>query len=92
MHLFLKATGILTRYLGEAPLRVELEDHANFQDFLGYIDSHLANQLPAYLWNRKLRRFRGPVVTYLDKVVVTDMATRLRNGQEIRIVLGLVGG
>ena len=92
MHLFLKATGILTRYIGEAPLRIELAENANLKDFLRYIDEHLAHQFPAHLWNREECRFRGPVVIFLDKVVVAEPATRLRNGQKIQIALGFVGG
>ena len=54
------------------------------------IDAQPVQRFPAYLWNLEAGRFRGPVLIFFDKVVVTDPATRLRNGQEIRIAGGVV--
>ncbi len=92
MHVFLKATGMFTRYLGEAPIPVELGDQATLKDLLGHIDRRLADRFPDYLWNREERRFRGPVVISVDKKVTTDLAARLEDGQEIQVIIAIVGG
>ena len=92
MHVYLKAIGMFTQYLGKEPIQVELEDQATLRDLFGHIDRCLTDRFPEYLWNPEKRRFRGPVVISIDKKVTTDLAVQLEEGQEIQVIKAFVGG
>ena len=92
MHVYLKAIGMFTQYLGKEPIQVELEERATVRDLFGHIDRCLADRFPEYLWNPGKRRFRGPVVISIDKKVTADLAVQLEEGQEIQVIKAFVGG
>jgi hypothetical protein len=92
VFVFLKAKGMLTRYLGETPIPVELKNQAILKDLLEHIGRHFVDQFPDYLWNREQDKFRGPVVISLNRKITTDPATRLEESQEVQVILALVGG
>ena len=92
MQVVLKATGASFETISKAPIPIDLADQATLKDVLVYVDQHLTDWFPEYLWNHKECRFRGPVVISIDGKITTDVRTRLKDGQEIQIVVAFVGG
>ena len=92
MQVFLRATGMLGKYLGTEPIPVELDDMATLEDLLIQVGRDLAHLFPGHLWNKQEQRFRGPVVISIDKKVARDLCVKLYDGQEIQLVKAFVGG
>lgn len=92
MKVRVKAIGTMMDYLGEETIDIHLTDGATLQNLFEYFDTHLSSLIPAFLWNKRKRQFRGPVVVTIDQTVVRNLKTPLKNGQEIQLVKAIVGG
>lgn len=71
---------------------VELPDAAVARDLLDAIDARWGERLPAYLWDRENRRFKGPVLLVIDKKAVQDETAPLTKDMEIRLMRAIAGG
>jgi sulfur carrier protein ThiS len=92
MRVCVKALGQMKQFLGEGSLEIELPEEATVKDFLRFLHENWRERFPAYLWNAKQRRFRGPVVIMVDRNVVRDPDTRLSDLCEIELHKVVVGG
>lgn len=87
-----RAIGDLRDYFGRDPVVVELPDAAVARDLLDAIDARWGAGLPAYLWDRENRRFKGPVLLVIDKKAVQDENAPLAAHTEIRLMRAIAGG
>ena len=92
MTIRVTAFGQIKRYIENYCGRISLPDDARLADLLHYIDRHWSKELPAYLWNKDKKQFRGPVVIMVGNQAVTDHDTLLCDGQEVKLYKVLVGG
>jgi molybdopterin converting factor small subunit len=92
MRVTVKATGLMREYFGEATHEVELPEGATLGDLLSRIEVEFREGLTGSIWNWTEHRFRGPVVIVIDKRVVKDRATLLKDQQEVDFYKALVGG
>jgi hypothetical protein len=92
MELIFAPTGELVNDFGMKNIYIQLPAGAVLGDLLSKIDANFGRVLPAALWNRVDRRFRGPVVLMSDGIVVRGAESPLRNGQEIKAIKVKVGG
>ncbi len=92
MIVYLRPFGALERHLGGGRLAVELPAGATLGDLYALIDERWGPQLPDKLWDGERQRFRGLVVVMSRGGDLTAPATPLADGQEISLVMPLVGG
>ncbi|UCF98439.1 MAG: MoaD/ThiS family protein [Spirochaetaceae bacterium] len=92
MQVNVKAMGQMKHFLGEGSREVELPEEATVEDFLRFVHENWRGCFPAYLWNAKQRRFRGPVIIMVDRKVVRAPGTRLSDHCEIELHKVVVGG
>jgi hypothetical protein len=92
MVISLQAIGDLREYFGRAPTPLTLPEGALVQDLLDAVDAGWGERLPGYLWDRELRRFKGPVLLVIDKKAVQDLCAPLWDGLEIRVMRAIAGG
>jgi molybdopterin synthase sulfur carrier subunit len=92
MKVTLKTIGDLRDYLGREPQEVDLPEGANLKDLLRWVEDRYGATLPAYLWDAQEHQFRGPVVLIINKKVVFDFSTPLKDGLEVTVMKALVGG
>lgn len=92
MTVYVRAVGRMKEHLGSERHEVQLPAGSHLQDLLDYIDSRWGRELPVYLWNRKERRFRSPVVCMIEKRAVKDPGMLLQDRQEVCLHQVLVGG
>ena len=78
MKVRVKAIGTMKYYLGEETIDIHLTDGATLKNLFEYFDVHLSSLIPAFLWNKQKRQFRGPVVVTIDQKVVSNLTTPLR--------------
>jgi molybdopterin converting factor small subunit len=87
----LQAQGTLEEVFGPAAC-CELADGATLGDLLDRIDAEHGERLAGTIWNRREKRFRGPVVIMLGRRAVKDRATPLRDRQVVSLFKAVVGG
>lgn len=79
-------------YFGRDPVVVELPDAAVARDLLDWMDARWGADLPAYLWDREGRRFKGPVLLVVDKKAVQNENALLLDGTEVWLMRAIAGG
>jgi molybdopterin converting factor small subunit len=87
----LEARGTLAEVFGPETC-YELADGATLGDLLDRIDREHGERLAQTIWNRRERRFRGPVVIMAGQRAVKDRATPLGDRQVVSLYKALVGG
>lgn len=92
MIVTLQAIGDLREYFGREPTPLTLPEGAVVQGLLDAIEEHWGEALPAYLWDRETRKFKGPVLLVIDKKAVQDPYAPLWDGLEIRVMRAIAGG
>jgi len=92
MKIKLKSIGDLRDYFGREPQEIEMPDKAVMADLFGVIEERWGSVLPAYLWDREKKRFRGAVALLVDKKVIHNMKTPLKDGMEIQLLKAIAGG
>ena len=91
MKILLRSIGDLRDYFGRDPQEIELKENATLKDLLQAIDEQWGSALPPYLWDRANKRFRGSVFFLINKEVIQDIHTPLRDGLPIDLMKALVG-
>lgn len=92
MKIVLKSIGDLRDVFGKEPQEMELPDGANAGHLLAGIEERFGKRIPAYMWDYESHKFRGPIVLLIDKKVVQNDRTPLRDGLEVTIMKALMGG
>jgi len=92
MKILLRSIGDLRDYFGRDPQEIELKENATLKDLLQAIDEQWGSALPPYLWDRANKQFRGSVFFLVNKEIVQDIHTPLRDGLPIDLMKALVGG
>jgi molybdopterin converting factor small subunit len=88
----LRAFGELEKPMGSAPQQVTLPPDATLAHLLDAINERWGAQLEPSWWDRRTRRFLGPVVISAGGIDVHNPATRLNDGQEVLLVPVVSGG
>jgi molybdopterin converting factor small subunit len=92
MKVGLKAIGDLRDYLGRGVQEIDLDEGARVTELLQAIELRWGARLPAYLWDPRVHKFRGPVVLVIEKRTVQDFNTPLKDGIEIIVMKAIAGG
>jgi molybdopterin converting factor small subunit len=92
MKIRLKSIGDLREYFGRDPQEIELPENAVIGDLFPMIEERWGSILPAYLWDREKKRFKGAVAMLIDKRVIHDFKTPLKDGMEIQLLKAIAGG
>jgi molybdopterin converting factor small subunit len=92
MKIRLKSIGDLREYFGREPQEIELPDNAVMGDLFPVIEERWGAVLPAYLWDKDKQRFRGAVALLVEKRVIHDFKTPLKNGMEVQLLKAIAGG
>ena len=92
MKIRLKSIGDLRDYFGREPREIELPENAIMGDLFPVINEYWGTILPAYLWDREKLCFKGAVVLLVDKRVIHDFKTPLKDGMEVQILKAIAGG
>ena len=92
MKITLKGTGTLQEYFGREEHSLDLPHNSTVRELLVKVEEDWGSRLPAYLWDFKEHKFRGPVVVVVDKVVVRTPELKLKDGSEVQLVKALAGG
>jgi molybdopterin converting factor small subunit len=92
MKIRLKSIGDLREYFGREPQEIELPENAVMRDLFPVIEERWGTVLPAYLWDREKKRFRGTVALLVEKRVIHDFKTPLKDGMEIQLLKAIAGG
>jgi molybdopterin converting factor small subunit len=92
MMIRLRVFGALERYLGGAQFEIELPAGARLRDLYDLIHERWGRSLPADFWDANTKRFRGPVVTMVQRKDASDEEMVLAEGQEVWFVVVLGGG
>lgn len=82
----------LREYFGREPVELQLAEDATLHSLLQVIAQRWGPQLPAYMWDAQQNVFRGPILLLVNKKVVLDLSTALRDGQEVTVMHALAGG
>ena len=88
----LQACGPMRDYFPGPDQGLGLPDGATLGDLLDRIDQDHGERLAGTVWNRRARRFRGPVVIKAGDRIVQDRAAPLRDGQVVSLIKAVVGG
>jgi molybdopterin converting factor small subunit len=88
----LRAFGELEQPLGGTRHQLTLPPGATLAHLLDAIDEQWGAQLEPMWWDRRTRRFLGPVVILAGGLDVHDPAVGLSDGQEILLVPVVSGG
>jgi molybdopterin converting factor small subunit len=92
MKIRLKTIGDLRDYFGREPQEIELQENAVMEDLFPVIEQRWGAILPAYLWDREKKRFKGAVALLVEKRVIHDFKTPLKDGMEIQLLKAMAGG
>jgi sulfur carrier protein ThiS len=82
----------LREYFGREPVELQLPEDATLLNLFQVIDQRWGSTLPAYMWDSTQCAFRGPILLLVNKKVVLDYSTVLRDGQEVTVLHALAGG
>ena len=92
MKIRLKTIGDLRDYFGREPQEIELPENAVMGDLFPVIEQRWGAILPAYLWDRDKKRFKGAVAILVEKKVIHDCKTPLKDGMEVQLLKAMAGG
>ncbi len=92
MKVYLKSIGDLRDYFGREPQEFILPEEASAAHLLAGIEERYGKLIPAYMWDFEAHRFRGPIVLLVDKKVIQNFDTPLRDGLEVTLMKALMGG
>ena len=92
MKIWLKSVGDLRDYFGREPQEIDLNEKATLQDLLLIINERWGEELPGYLWDNKIKYFRGSVFFIINDEVVQDMRTPLQDKSQITLFRAMSGG
>ena len=67
MKIRLKTIGDFRDYFGREPQEIELPENAVMGDLFPMIEQRWGAILPAYLWDREKKRFKGAVAILVEK-------------------------
>jgi molybdopterin converting factor small subunit len=92
MKIRLKSIGDLRDYFGREAQEIEMQENAVVRDLFQVIEDRWGAILPTYLWDRDKKRFKGAVALLVDKQVIRDFGTPLKDGMEIQLLKAIAGG
>jgi molybdopterin converting factor small subunit len=92
MLIRVRTFGPLAQYLGSGRIEIELPPGASLKDLWQAIGDAWGKQLPPEFWDGQAKRFRRAVVVMTHQAEVEDDTLALRDGQEILLVVPVIGG
>jgi len=92
VRITLEPFGELREFFGNSHIKVDLDDEASILDLFSFIDNRWGVILPAFLWNSKKQKFRGPIITSVNSEIIRDLNTQLKNNDKVQIIKAFVGG
>ena len=92
MKVYFDKTGFIKKYYEQQPDIIELPDGATLRDFCIRINETAEGKAGNAIWNSRDKKFRGPVVIFVDEKAVKDMQYELIDEQRIRLAYYIVGG
>jgi molybdopterin converting factor small subunit len=92
MKIRLKTIGDLREYFGREPQEIVLPENAVMGDLFPVIEDRWGTVLPSYLWDRDKKRFKGAVAVLVEKRVIHDFKTPLKDGMEVQLLKAMAGG
>ena len=92
LRITLASVADLREYFGREPVELQLPEDATLHNLFQVIDQRWGSTLPAYMWDSTQCTFRGPILLLVNKKVVQDYSTVLRDGQEVTVLHALAGG
>jgi molybdopterin converting factor small subunit len=92
MLIRVRTFGSLAQYLGSGRIEIELPPGASLKDLWQAIGAGWGEQLPAEFWDPDTRRFQRAVVIMTRQAEVNDDNLALADGQEVLLVVPVIGG
>jgi len=91
MVICVRAFGPLARHFG-GRVEIQLPPGATLKDVWQTISDGWGEQLPSEFWDGQAKRFRRAVLVMTHQAEVEDDTLALRDGQEILLVVPVIGG
>ena len=92
MNVNITFCGPLARYAGIGKTQVELSEIACFEDLLSEIGRQYGPNMPPLIWDAARIRFTHHVLAMKGFKHLSDLRAPLKNGEEIKFFLVMLGG
>ena len=84
--------GILSDWAGVPQAEINLPDGGNYADLLSAIRKNYGHNLPSQLGSKDQEGFNRAIWAMRGKEKLSELTTRLNDGEEIQFFLSLAGG
>jgi molybdopterin converting factor small subunit len=92
MVIRVRAFGPLAQHFGSGRLEIQLPPGATLGDLWQAIGDGWGEQLPTEFWDGQAQRFRRGVLVMTHQAEVQDDNLRLADGQEVLLLVPVIGG
>jgi len=92
MRIRLSLLGILSEYIGNSNIEMELKEGSTIKDLLNEVGERFGNTFPPQVWDPERRVFHPTIGVFLDLKDVEDEGTPLKEGSEVILLPMIAGG
>jgi len=92
MKIRLRVLGSFRNFLGDGQHEVDLLDGSGLPELMEWIHTRWGESLPFELWDAKARRAASSVLVMIDGRRAETPGVRLADGQEVILMMLVVGG
>jgi len=83
---------IVKHFAGMPGIEVELGDGATLGELLQEVGRRVGDKFPAWMWDPQNQAFNPGILVFVDNEQVRDLTRRLRDGSQVFLAAGLLGG
>lgn len=84
--------GILSDWVGVTRAEIDLPEGGRYADLLAAIRKNYGHNMPAQLWSKDQEAFHRAIWAVRGKESLSELTTRLNDGEEIQFFLSIAGG
>jgi len=84
--------GILSDWVGVPRAEIDLPEGGKYADLLAAIRKNYGQNMPAQLWSKDQEAFNRAIWAMRGKERLSEMSTRMNDGEEVQFFLSLAGG
>jgi len=92
MNITTQFHGILADWVGTPSASFKLPDDAGYSDLMQEIERRYKRNMPAQLWDQKIKSFNKKVRAFRDAKALDPADKSLSDGDEITFMLLIAGG
>ena len=83
---------IVRHFAGMPGMEVELGDNATLEALLQEVGRRVGDNFPEWIWDPRNQAFNPGILVFVDNEQVRDLTRRLRDGNQVSLAAGLLGG